>query len=193
MAEVDIMEVFHASRPGQVTQTVHLPYNIDYNVAQKGKWTEAAMKGRGGWHVYSVDILPVVRGDPNKVRFTMRIDGVTHYEYVYDYAKATKTIRVKNPDGSYSTRKAPNWVTSADAMASWDIALQLWVGGRWTGHPDRTLGFYPTGNNGQPGQCAQTGKAPPNGPDSCPKNGIWLAPWNHAVIEFDYVRVYVPN
>lgn len=166
-AEVDIFELFHSSAPGHATQTLHFPTTIGYNVAKKGTFFEPAVRGRGGWHTFSVDITPVRPGDRSQARFRFAIDGKTTLEYV-------------------NTRMS-SWSGSDRA---WDIALQLYVGGRWAGMPDRDLGFYPA----QGGICAQNSRRPASGkPSNCPRTGIWLAPWHDAVFEIDYVRVYVPR
>ncbi len=168
-AEVDIFEAFHSQAPGRATATLHFPTSIGYNVAKKTTWIETPTTSRGGWHTYSVDILPVTPGDNTKVKFRFAIDGVTTLEYT-------------NPNAS-------KW-TSVDPNGGWDIALQLYVGGQWTGHPDQKLGWLPV--NG--GVCARTLKAPLGGdPKNCPTDGIQLAQWNDATFEIDYVRVYTKN
>ena len=135
-------------------------------MAKKGTKYETAVKGRGGWHTFGVDIQPVTPGDDTKVNFRFTIDGVTTLDY--------------------TNTNASKW-TTVDKNAAWDIALQLYVGGSWAGHPDQKLGFYAA--NG--GICAQTSKPPLNGDyRNCPTQGIWLAPWNDSSFEIDYVRVY---
>ncbi len=168
-AEVDVAEFFHSSKPGSVTQTVHFPTSLGYNVSKKNTVFEPAVQGRGGWHTYSVDILPVKPGDNSQVTFTFAIDGATTH--------------------SYTNKNTAAW-TGTDPSASWDMALQLNVGGTWVGHPDSKLGFLSAGG----GTCAQTfNKAPAGGnPANCPKKGIWLAPWQDSTFEVDYVRVYTP-
>ena len=165
-AEVDIFEQFHASAPGQATQTLHFPNTIGYNVAKKGTVYEQAVQGRGEWHTFSVDITPVIPGDRSQGRFRFAIDGRTTFEYV--------NTRMSTWSGSDQT---------------WDIALQLYVGGAWAGHPDQRLGYYPA----KGGICAQTSRAPLYGnPANCPTRGIWLAPWQDSTFEIDYVRVFTP-
>lgn len=167
-AEVDILEVFHASRPGQATQTLHFPSTLGYNVAQRGTPFETAVPGRGDWHTFAIDVTPVRPGDDSSMLFRFSIDGRTTLEYRNDRAAI---------------------LAAGDKNAAWDIALDLFVGGTWAGNPDRDLGYYPA--NG--GICAQTDKAPPGGNRAaCPTNGIWLAPWNDSIFEVDYVRVYTP-
>lgn len=166
-AEVDIFEQFHSSKPGQATQTLHFPRSIGYNVAKKGTAFEQAVRGRGGWHTFSVDITPLRPGDRTMGRFRFAIDGKTSLEY--------------------DNTRMSSWSGTEPA---WDIALQLYVGGSWAGLPDQQLGFYPA----RGGICAQTSRAPAGGnPANCPAKGIWLAPWNDSVFEIDYVRVYVPG
>lgn len=167
-AEVDIFEAFHSSSPGHATQTLHFPTSLGYNIAKKSTKVEQAVQGRGGWHTYRVDILPVTPGDTSRVKFVFAVDGV-------------ETL-------SYTNNNTSKW-TSTDPNATWDIALQLYVGGQWAGHPDQKLGWYAA--NG--GICAQTFRAPAGGnPANCPTNGIWLAPWKDSTFEIDYVRVYTP-
>lgn len=168
VAEVDIFEQFHSSAPGQATQTLHFPTTLGYHVAKKGTKYETAVPGRGGWHVYSVDITPLVPGDRTQGKFRFAIDGVTTFEYV--------------------NRRMGPWAAGVDPMQAWDIALQLYVGGTWAGHPDRNLGWYAA----RGGSCAQTGRRVGTDASSCPTTGIWLAPWQDAVLEIDYVRVYTP-
>lgn len=169
VAEIDIFENFHSSSPGQATSTVHFPTSIGYNVAKKGTNYETAVRGRGGWHTFGVDIQPVTPGDDTKVNFKFTIDGVT-------------TL-------NYTNTNASKW-TSVDKNAAWDIALQLYVGGTWAGHPDQKLGFYPASG----GICARTSKKPLNGDiRNCPTSGIWLAPWQDSTFEIDYVRVYTKS
>ena len=151
---------------GKAMSTLHFPTTLGYNVAKKAVWYETPLQGRGGWHTFSVDIAPVTPGDDSKVTFTFQVDGVTSLQYTNTNASA--------------------W-TSVDKNAAWDIALQLYVGGSWTGHPDQKLGWLPA--NG--GICSLTAKAPTNGdPSTCPTTGLWLAPWKDSTFEIDYVRVY---
>lgn len=166
VAEVDIFENFFTQAPGRATATLHFPTTLGYNVAKKGIWYETPTQGRGGWHTFSVDIAPVTPGDDSKVAFSFAVDGV--------------------PSLQYTNTNASAW-TSGDKNATWDIALQLYVGGTWTGHPDSKLGWLPAAG----GICSLTSKAPAGGdPATCPTTGLWLAPWQDSVFEVDYVRVY---
>ncbi len=168
-AEVDVNETFHAAAPGTTMQTLHFPNSIGAMTAKKATKYETAVPGRGGWHTFSIDILPVTPGDNSKVKFRFAVDGVTTLTYTNYYASS--------------------W-TNVDKMAAWDIAMDIYVGGKWIGHPDKQLGYLPTVRTGI---CAQTYAAPPYGnPANCPKKGIWLAPWNDSIYQIDYVRVYVP-
>jgi len=156
-AEVDIMEYFHSQVPGKTTQTLHL--NGVSNVAKRSAFFEAPTLNPG-WHTWAVDILP----DPAGVRFTMYLDGVSMMTYV-------------------DTNHA--W-TSADPNRTWDIALNLAVGGKWTGQPDDTLGYLRDLN-----RCAQSGIAP----GGCSTTGIRRVDWANPATntyDIDYVRVYVP-
>ncbi len=156
-AEVDIMEYFHSQVPGKTTQTLHL--DGVSNVSKKTSAFEAPTADPG-WHTWTVDILP----DPAGVRFTFSVDGSAVHTYV---------------DAKHA------W-TSADPAKTWDIAVNLAVGGRWTGGPDDTLGYLRDLN-----RCAQGGTAP----SGCRANGIRRVDWNNlasSTYDIDYVRVYVP-
>lgn len=168
-AEVDIAEIFHSRMPGQVLQSLHFPKTAGTNVTQKVSDLEPPVPGRGQWHTYAVDIEPETPGSDDAVRFTFRVDGAVTLTYV-------------NTD-------AASW-TGGDQSATWDIAANLFVGGTWVGDPDRDLGYLPA--NG--GLCSLTLTAPELGaPANCPTDGIWFANWNDAVMQIDYVRVYVPS
>lgn len=148
-AEVDIMEYFHANNPGKTTATLHLDGRS--NLSKKVVAVEQPTLDPG-WHIWAVDILP----DPAGVKFTFSLDGTAYHSYV-------------------DTRH--NW-TSADPNATWDIAVNLAVGGNWTGDPDDPLGYL-----GELNRCSQGG-SPPN---NCRTDGIMRATFP-ATYEVDYVR-----
>lgn len=153
-AEVDVMEYFHSGAPGKTSQTLHLDGR--YNISKKVSPFEAPTLSPG-YHVWAVEISP----DPAGIRFTFFIDGAATHTYV---------------DAQHK------W-SSADPAKTWDMAINLAVGGRWTGEPDGILGYYP-----DLGTCAQGGTAP----NGCKTTGIrrvdWANPAN-TTYEIDYVRV----
>lgn len=155
VAEVDIMEYFHSQVPGKTSQTLHL--DGVSNISKKATTFEAPTAAPG-WHTWAVDIVP----DPNGVRFTFYLDG-----------KATHTF--------VDTKHA--WA-SADANGTWDIAVNLAVGGKWTGDPDDTLGYLRDLN-----RCSISGTAP----NGCTSTGIKRVDWSASTYEVDYVRVYKKN
>ena len=94
------------------------------------------------------------------VRFDFSMDGRTYHSYV---------------DTQH------NWA-SADPSATWDIAVNLAVGGDWIGDPDGTLGYLRGAN-----RCAIGGTAP----DGCITTGIQRVDWNDPAdssCQVDYVR-----
>lgn len=151
-AEVDIMEYFHSQVPGKTTQTLHLDGRS--NISKKTTAFEAPTLSPG-WHTWAVEILP----DPNGVRFTFFVDGATVHTYV---------------DTQH------NWA-SADPNTTWDIALNLAVGGNWVGRPEDTTGYLRDLN-----RCSISGTAP----GGCTTTGIRNVDWSKSTYEIDYVRVY---
>lgn len=157
VAEVDIMEYFHSQVPGKATSTLHLDGRS--NLSKKTVPFEAPTLNPG-WHTWAVDISP----SGADVRFTFILDGNAIHSYVDTQHR---------------------W-TSADPNATWDIAMNLAVGGRWTGRPDDTLGYLRDLSI-----CSINGTAP----SGCSTNGIRRVDWNNAAVstyEVDYVRVYAP-
>jgi hypothetical protein len=150
-AEVDIMEYFHSQVPGKTTGTLHLDRR--YNLSKKTTWFEAPTASPG-WHTWAVDI----DGTSNGVRFTFLLDGKAYHTY-------TDTQR--------------RWAGLASADGTWDMAVNLSVGGDWVGSPLGPLGYLSNLS-----ACAQRGR-PPNG---CNVTGIRRAQFP-ATYEVDYVRV----
>ncbi len=148
-AEVDIMEYFHGVNPGETTATLHLDGRA--NLSKKVVDVEQPT-GTPGWHTWAVDILP----DPNGVKFTFSFDGTAYHTYVDTQHK---------------------W-SSADQNATWDIAVNMAVGGNWTGDPDDPLGYLAELN-----RCSQGGTAPNN----CNTDGLRRASFP-ITYEVDYVR-----
>ena len=155
-AEVDIMEYFHSQVPGRTTQTLHLDGR--YNISKKTTTFENAQTPTPGWHTWAVEIEP----DPNGVRFTFFLDDSATHTYVdtqHDWA-------------------------SSDPSSTWDIAVNLAVGGKWVGVPDDELGYLRDLN-----RCSISGTAP----GGCTTTGINRVDWNDpadSTYEVDYVRVF---
>jgi beta-glucanase (GH16 family) len=153
-AEVDIMEYFHSAVPGQTTATLHLDGRR--NLSKQSRFFETPTASPG-WHTWAVDIEP----DPAGVRFTFSLDGVAYHSYV---------------DTQH------HWADGVDPRATWDIALNVAVGGDWLGDPAGTLGYLPNLN-----RCAQGG-TPPAG---CRTDGILRAQFP-ATYQVDWVRYTAP-
>ncbi len=128
VAEVDVLEYFHARRPGQGSAALHLDGRK--NVLKKNVAFEGSADG-SGWHVWGVEISPTSEGP----RFEFFMD---HQSY-----------------GSYVDTQH-NWATS-DPDATWDIAINQAVGGNPTGDPDGTLGYLPNLNTCSIGGTAPAG------------------------------------
>ncbi|MCU1454543.1 MAG: hypothetical protein JWN46_2689 [Acidimicrobiales bacterium] len=149
VAEVDIMEYLHTDKPGQTSGTLHLDGR--YNLSKKYVWVEDPA-APAAWHTWGVDIEPA----GTDVRFTFRLDGVAYHSYV---------------DTQHG------WA-AADPNATWDIAVNLAVGGDWGGNPDDALGYL-----GNLGRCAQGGVAP-----ACRAVGVRRAQFPSTYV-VDWVRV----
>lgn len=154
VAEVDIMEYFHSQVPGKTTQTLHLDGRS--NLSKKTTAFESPAVSTSGWHTWTVDILPDTAG----VRFTFYLDGVQTHTYV---------------DTQH------DWAGSAPDAGTWDIALNLAVGGKWVGIPEDTKGYLRDLN-----RCSISGTAP----GGCTTTGINTVDWTKSTYEIDYVRVY---
>ena len=157
VAEVDILEYFHSAHPGQSSGTLHL--DGVHNVSQATVGFEPSSVTTSGWHTWAVEISP----DPAGVRFEFFMDDQKYESYV-------------------DTKHA--WLTTADPSSSWDIAVNMAVGGSWVGGPDDTLGYLRDVN-----RCSKGGSAP----DGCDATGIRRANWADraaTTYEVDYVRVY---
>ena len=155
VAEVDIMEYFHATAPGKTYATLHLDGR--HNLSKNRIGFESP-SGPSQWHTWAVEISPA----GTDVRFDFYMDNILYHSY---------------------TDTQHNWA-SADPASTWDIALNMAVGGDWTGDPDGTLGYLRGAN-----QCAIGGTAP----DGCITTGINRVDWNNPAADsyqVDYVRVY---
>lgn len=161
VAEVDVFEYFHSQVPGQVTQTVHL--RAARNVAKRSSWFEAPTDAPG-WHTFAVDISPA---PDDAVAFQFSVDRL--------------------PTLSYTSQRAKTW-EGGDAEHTWDMAVNLAVGGDWAGDPDATTLGYLSG----PRLCSRTLAHPPsNNPARCPTDAIMRAKFPSAM-QVDYVRFYDP-
>lgn len=116
IAEVDVMEYFHAQVPGKTTATIHLDNAI--NISKKTVAFESPTTNPG-WHTWAVEMEPDPT-DASKVRFTFSLNGKV-YHTVTPAQKA--------------------WATAVDANKMFDIALNTAVGGNNIGHPDDNLGW----------------------------------------------------
>src|SRR5690606_13303013 len=126
-AEVDVMEYFHSQVPGKTTGTLHLDGRS--NLSKRTVDFEAPT-ATPGWHVWAVEIEPVAGG----VQFTFFLDGSAYHSYV-------------------DTQR--QWASLVDPNGTWDLAVNLAVGGKWTGHPDDPLGYLRDLD-----RCAQKGTPP---------------------------------
>lgn len=153
-AEVDIMEYFHSQVPGKTTSTLHL--DGVSNVSKRSILFEAPTLAPA-WHTWAVNIVP----SGADVVFTFYLDGVQFHTY-------TDTTHV--------------WANNTTTN-SFDIALNMAVGGKYVGRPDDALGYLFDLNT-----CAQGGTPP----SACNSTGILRASLP-STYEVDYVHVYQKN
>jgi beta-glucanase (GH16 family) len=153
VAEVDIMEYFHSQVPGKSTQTLHLDGRSNLSKRTTSFESPAATPG---WHTWAVEITP----DTNGVRFAFYVDTTLVHTYI---------------DTQH------DWASSAPDAGTWDIALNLAVGGKWVGVPEDTRGYLRDLN-----RCSISGTAP----GGCTTTGINTVDWAKSTYEIDYVRVY---
>jgi beta-glucanase (GH16 family) len=156
VAETDVMEYFHSQVPGKTTGTLHLDGR--HNLSKRSVTFEAPTRAVSDWHVWAVEIRPGSGG----VVFDFFLDGNLYHSF---------------------TDTQHKW-TSADANATWDIAVNMAVGGEWAGRPDDTLGYLRDLN-----RCSISGTAP----TGCNKTAIRRVDWANqaaSTYEIDWVRVY---
>lgn len=155
-AEVDIMEYFHSEQPGRTRGSLHSDGR--YNFSRGTAAFEPTTASPSGWHTWRVDIAEVATG----MKFTYYLDGVQYHSVI---------------DTQH------HWTAKADANATWDIAVNLAVGGNWVGRPDGILGALE-----DVGRCAQGGTYP----NACNTTGLnrvnWADPAS-TTYEVDWVRV----
>jgi beta-glucanase (GH16 family) len=149
-AEVDIMEYFHAQVPGKTTGTLH--YNDVANVSKKTASFETPTT-TPAWHTWAVEMEDTSSG----VLIKWLLDGTVYHQY---------TVTDKSQFTKYKD--------------TFDIALNLAVGGTYSGHPDDALGY-----SRYLGKCLK----PYNGSQPCDASGILRANFD-MTYEIDYVRVY---
>ncbi len=129
VAEVDVLEYFHASNPGQGYATLHLDGRKNLS---KNRIGFEPSSGASGWHTWAVEIAQVSTG----VRFEFFMDGQLFHSYL---------------DTQH------NWLSKADPAGTWDIAINQAVGGSWSGDPDGVLGYFPDVNRCAQGGTAPAG------------------------------------
>ena len=159
VAEVDILEVFHSQVPGKASHALHLDGEVN---SSNRSFALESPTATPGWHEFSVRIDRLdgdKDGASDDVRFDFSIDG-----------KATLSYVDLNP----------RWVNAADPAATWDVALNTAVDGRWVGSPDGQLGRLD-----QLGRCSLSGTYP-----NCSSTGLRQVDWSRPVVfEVDWVRV----
>lgn len=164
VAEIDVMEYFHAQVPGKITQTLHLPQEVGRNIAKKSTSFETARAGVGDWHTYRVDIIPFE--NDTKAQIVYYIDGIETLRY---------------------TPTAFGWLNNYDKNRMFDIALNTAVGGTWNGHPDD-----PPGWSRYLKYCLNPGSYGKQQPCNGEASGVYRAQFPSSY-EIDYVRVYTPD
>ncbi|MCH5715173.1 hypothetical protein [Niabella hibiscisoli] len=109
--------------------------------------------------------------------FTAYLDGTP-----YGYYKLTdiQTIRdLHLVDRTSVEKRYPN-----SANETWDICVNMAVGGRWVGQPDQQLGYLP-----MPNRCLKDQKTPAgNNSNACNIEGLFFTTFP-AVFEVDYIKV----
>lgn len=159
VAEVDVMEMFHSQTPGKASHALHLDGKIN---SANGSFPLETPTAAPGWHEFSVRIDRLdgdKDGASDDVRFDFSIDGKATLNYV---------------------DLNPRWVNTADPAATWDVALNTAVDGRWVGSPDGVLGQLD-----QLGRCSLSGIYP-----NCSSTGLRQVDWSKPVVfEVDWVRV----
>lgn len=178
-AEVDIMEYFFSNRPGETRFSVHFPNSVGSNVAQHSKFFETPKVGLSDWHTWGVAIRPTGQHrDPLKdpITFTAYLDGVAYAEYTLTDELAIRDCHMVNR----STGRQP----ATGNRETWDICLNLAVGGRWVGAVDQQLGYLPT-----PNVCSRSQELPAGDAATCDRTGLFFAQLP-ATFEVDSLTVY---
>lgn len=131
VAEVDVLEYFANQVPGKITQTLHFPNSIGYNVHKKSTPVDLTK-----WHTYAVDISQSGSG----VMFKFFVDDVLTTQYLNTKSSA---------------------FTNVDKNAAWDVAINMAVGGNWVGDPEGPLGLMGNGKCGLTGKVPPPGTSCP--------------------------------
>lgn len=178
--EVDIMEYFGNHKPGYSRFSLHFPNTIGINATQQSTFFEAPVPGTGGWHTWAVEIRPAKEQtdslkDP--IEFIAYLDGNQ-----YGYYKLTDVQSIR--DLHMISRETGQVMYPNSANETWDICVNMAVGGQWVGQPDQQLGFLPI-----PNRCSKDQKAPPqNNPLACNTEDLFFAAFP-ATFEVDYIIV----
>ncbi len=179
--EVDIMEYFFNYRPGQTKFSLHFPNTIGVNATQQSRDFEAPVAGTGGFHTWDVVIRPAgEKQNPleDPIEFTAHLDGQQS-----GYYKLTDVQTIR--DLHMIDRATGAKIDASNPRLSWDVCVNMAVGGKWVGQPDQQLGYLPIVD-----RCSRTQAAPPGGNGAnCSKSDLFFATLP-AVFEVDYVRVY---
>lgn len=179
--EVDIMEYFGSYKPGYSKFSLHFPNTIGVNATQQTKFFEAAVPGSSGWHTWDVEIRPShTNADPlqDPIVFTSFLDGAQAATYTLTDVQSIRDLHmIDRSTGQPIDPDHPN--------LSWDVCVNMAVGGKWVGQPDQQLGYLPIVN-----RCSLNQKAPPgNDGTQCSTTGLFFSELP-ATYEVDYVRVY---
>lgn len=178
--EVDIMEYFGGARPGYSKFSLHFPNTIGKNTTQQSTFFETPVPGTGGWHTWAVEIRPAKeQADSLKdpIEFIAYLDGKQ-----YGYYKLTDAQSIRDLHMISRETGLPMYPNSANE--TWDICVNMAVGGQWVGQPDQQLGYLP-----MPNRCSKDQKVPPqNDPSACNVEGLFFAVFP-AIFEVDYIKV----
>lgn len=176
--EMDLMESFHAQRPGKLDMTLHRANNagtLQSNVSFARVVVEPPTL-TPGWHTVTTDILP----SGSNVQFTGYYDGVQVWSYL-----DTQAVYWSNTNG---TARADY----GNGLNVWDICLQgSQIGGTWVGHPEDPKGYSRWNDS-----CLSGGTKPNACNTTVGGYPIWTDAANYGgaafpnTFEIDYVRVW---
>ncbi|MDM1047687.1 glycoside hydrolase family 16 protein [Sphingobacterium hotanense] len=179
--EVDIMENFGNNKPGYSKFSLHFPNTIGINATQQTKFFDTSVPGSSNWHVWSVVIEPAnEHADPLKdpIKFTAYLDGEQCAYYKLTHEQTIRDLHMI--DRTTGQKKDPN-----NPDLSWDLCVNMAVGGAWVGQPDQQLGYLPI-----PNRCSLGNQPRPtdDDPTGCSTEGLFFAQFP-AVFEIDYIKV----
>ena len=176
--EMDLMESFHAQRPGKLDMTLHRANNagkLQSNVSFARVVVEPPTT-TPGWHTVATEILP----SGSNVQFTGYYDGVQIWSYL-----DTQAVYWSNTNG---TARA-DYGNGANV---WDICLQgSQIGGTWVGHPEDPKGYSRWNDS-----CLSGGTKPNACNTSVGGYPIWTDAANFGgaafpnTFEIDYIKVW---